>query len=71
MNNEIMKSADAPRVHKPWWPPKKTAEERREKHIVKGTCGIVQRHWFDDLFVLLLRRAGSESAARCVGQDSV
>ncbi|MCM3900730.1 MAG: zinc ribbon domain-containing protein [Pyrinomonadaceae bacterium] len=40
MNNEIMKSSDAPRVHKPWWPPKKTAEERREKHIVRGTCGL-------------------------------
>ena len=41
MNNEIMNSADAPRNHKPWWPPKKTAEERREKHIVKGTCGFL------------------------------
>jgi hypothetical protein len=40
MNNEIMNSADAPRVHKPWWPPKKTAEERREKHIVKGTAAL-------------------------------
>ena len=40
MNTEIMKSADAPRIHKQWWPPKKTAEERREKHIVKGTCGL-------------------------------
>lgn len=41
MNNEIMNSSDdAPRVRKPWWPPRKTAEERREKHIVRGTCGL-------------------------------
>jgi hypothetical protein len=40
MNNEIMNSSDAPRVHKPWWPPKKTAEERREKHIVRGAVGF-------------------------------
>ena len=40
MNNEIIKSSDAPRVHKPWWPAKKTAEERREKHIVKGTAAL-------------------------------
>jgi hypothetical protein len=40
MNNEIMKSAGAPQVQRPWWPPKKTAEERREKHIVRGTAGF-------------------------------
>jgi hypothetical protein len=41
MNHEIMKSAgETPQSHKPWWPARKTAEERRERHIVKGTCAM-------------------------------
>jgi hypothetical protein len=40
MNNEIIKSTDEPRVERPWWPPKKTPEERRERHIVKGTAAM-------------------------------
>lgn len=40
MNIEIMNSADAPRVPKSWWPPKKTAAERREKQLVKGTVAF-------------------------------
>lgn len=40
MNKEIMNSADAPRVPKSWWPPKKTAAERREKQLVKGTVAF-------------------------------
>ncbi len=40
VNHEIMNSAVSARNHKPWWPPKKTPEERREKHIVSGTCKL-------------------------------
>ncbi|MCM3873416.1 MAG: hypothetical protein ND895_22265, partial [Pyrinomonadaceae bacterium] len=40
MNLEIMNASEAPRAQKTWWPAKKTAEERREKHIVRGTCGF-------------------------------
>jgi hypothetical protein len=40
MNSEILNSSEAPRVQTRWWPPKKTAEERREKQIVKGTGAL-------------------------------
>jgi hypothetical protein len=36
MNREILASSETPQVEKPWWPRKKTAEERRERHIVRG-----------------------------------
>jgi hypothetical protein len=39
MNNEIIKSSDDVPVERPWWP-KKTAAERRERHIVKGTAAM-------------------------------
>lgn len=42
MNKEIVQStADAP--HKSWWPPgkkRKTAEQRREKHLVTGAISL-------------------------------
>lgn len=39
MNREIVRSADEPRRRKPWWieAKKKTAEQRRERHLTKGT----------------------------------
>jgi hypothetical protein len=40
MNKEIIASSEAPQVERPWWPRKKTAEERRERHIVKGTAAM-------------------------------
>jgi hypothetical protein len=38
MNREIVRSADEPRQSKPWWieAKKKTAEQRRERHLTKG-----------------------------------
>lgn len=43
MNKEIVRSSDDPTPHKPWWlegRKKKTAEERREKHLVTGTISL-------------------------------
>ena len=42
MNNEIVSSSDEPAPDKSWWPEgkKKTAAERREKHLVTGTVSI-------------------------------
>lgn len=42
MNNEIVRSSDDPTPHKPWWlkGSKKTAEQRREKHLVTGTISL-------------------------------
>lgn len=43
MNQEIVRSSDDPTPHKPWWldgKKKKTAEERREKHLVSGTISL-------------------------------
>jgi len=39
MNKEIVRSADDSRPHNPWWigARKKTAAQRRERHITKGT----------------------------------
>src|SRR6185436_14009060 len=42
MNKEILRTSHAGMMSpgKPWWPRKKTAEERRENHIVKGTVSL-------------------------------
>jgi hypothetical protein len=44
MNKEIARSSDDPTPHKPWWlesrDKKKTAEHRREKHLVTGTISL-------------------------------
>ena len=40
MNAEIMENSGAPWAQKPWRRPQKSAAERREKHIVRGTGGI-------------------------------
>lgn len=43
MNKEIVRSSDDPTPHKPWWLEgrnKKTAEQRREKHLVTGTISL-------------------------------
>ncbi len=42
MNKEIMRTSHAGMVQhgKPWWSRKKTAAERRENHIVKGTVSL-------------------------------
>jgi hypothetical protein len=43
MNQEIVRSSDDPTPHKPWWLEgrrKKTAEQRREKHLVTGTISL-------------------------------
>ena len=43
MNKEIVRSSDDPTPHKPWWlesRKKKTAAQRREKHLVAGTISL-------------------------------
>lgn len=43
MNTEIVRSADDATSDKPWWlkgKKKKTAAERREEHIIKGTVSL-------------------------------
>ena len=43
MNSEIVRSSDDPTPHQPWWlkgGKKKTAEQRREKHLVTGTISL-------------------------------
>lgn len=42
MNKEIVRTSHAGMMQpgKPWWSRKKTAEERRENHIVKGTVSL-------------------------------
>lgn len=42
MNKEILGKSHAGMMQagKPWWPRKKTPEERRENHIVKGTVSL-------------------------------
>jgi hypothetical protein len=43
MNKEIVRSSDDPTPHKPLWPgfrDKKTAKQRREKHLVTGTISL-------------------------------
>lgn len=43
MNNEIVRSSDDLTPHKPWWlggKEKKTAEQRREKHLVAGVISL-------------------------------
>jgi hypothetical protein len=43
MNKEIVRSSDDPTPRKPWWPEgreKKTAKQRREKHLITGTISL-------------------------------
>jgi hypothetical protein len=43
MNKEIVRSSDDPTPRKSWWPEgreKKTAKQRREKHLVTGTISL-------------------------------
>jgi hypothetical protein len=44
MNKEIVRSSDDPTPHKPWWleakEKKKTAQYRREKHLVGGAISL-------------------------------
>jgi len=43
MNKEIVRSSDDPTPRKPWWlegREKKTAKQRREKHLVTGTISL-------------------------------
>jgi hypothetical protein len=43
MNNEIVRSSDDPTPQKPWWldvRKKKSAEQRREKHLTTGAISI-------------------------------
>ena len=40
MNKEIVRSSDDSTPRKPWWPEKKTAKQRREKHLVTGTISL-------------------------------
>ena len=52
MNKEIVHSANDPRPRKSWWleAKKKTAEERRERHLTKGT---IKLFWGSGLTVFL------------------
>jgi hypothetical protein len=52
MNKEIVRSANDPRPRKPWWleAKKKTAEERRERHLTKGT---IKLFWGGGLTIFL------------------
>jgi hypothetical protein len=52
MNREIVRSADEPRRSKPWWieAKKKTAEQRRERHLTKGT---IKFFWGGGLTIFL------------------
>jgi len=43
MNKEIVRSSDDPTPRKPWWPEgreKRTAKQRREKHLVTGAISL-------------------------------
>src|SRR6266550_5257320 len=43
MNKEIVRSSDDPTPHKPWWlagKGRKTASQRREKHLVTGAISL-------------------------------
>jgi hypothetical protein len=43
MNKEIVRSSDDPTPHQPWWlqgRKKKTAEQRREKHLTTGAISL-------------------------------
>lgn len=52
MNREIVRSANDPKPRKPWWleAKKKTAEERRERYLTKGT---IKLFWGGGLTVFL------------------
>jgi hypothetical protein len=52
MNKELVRSAQDPRPSKPWWleAKKKTAEQRRERHLTKGT---IKFFWGGGLTVFL------------------
>src|SRR5205807_10665648 len=51
MNKEIVRSAHDPRPSKPWWlEKKKTAEQRRERHLTKGT---IKFFWGGGLTIFL------------------
>ncbi len=52
MNKEIVRSAHDPTPSKPWWidAKKKTAEQRRERHLVKGT---IKFFWGGGLTIFL------------------
>jgi len=51
MNKEIMKSSNEPSGRKPWWHGKtKTAEQRRERHLVSGT---IKFFWGGGLSIFL------------------
>jgi hypothetical protein len=52
MNKEIVRSAQDSRPAKPWWleAKKKTAEQRRERHLTKGT---IKFFWGSGLIIFL------------------
>jgi hypothetical protein len=52
MNKEIVRSAHDSTPHKPWWieAKKKTAEQRRERHLTKGT---IKFFWGGGLTIFL------------------
>jgi len=52
MNREIVRSADEPKRSKPWWAEanKKTAEQRRERHLTRGT---IKFFWGGGLTIFL------------------
>jgi hypothetical protein len=52
MNREIARSANDPRPSKPWWleAKNKTAEQRRERHLTKGT---IKFFWGGGLTIFL------------------
>src|SRR6266481_3332103 len=52
MNKEIVRSSHDPRPPKPWWldAKKKTAEQRRERHLTKGT---IKFFWGGGLTIFL------------------
>jgi hypothetical protein len=57
MNKEIVRSADDPKPQKPWWESKKkTAAERRERYLTKGT---IKLFWGGGLTVFLYFLAGA------------
>jgi hypothetical protein len=73
MNKEIVRSSDDPTPHKPWsleGRKKKTAEQRREKHLVTGTISLFSGIGLAVfLYYLTGSLAGVETAAgfRCQG----
>jgi hypothetical protein len=52
MNKEIVRSANNPKPHKPWWleGKKKTAAERRERYLTKG---MIKLFWGGGLTIFL------------------